>query len=55
MYNDQLVYKLVIWVFFGICLWKDMVLLTYNKTYVDWKLQHLLNDQWSFRNDTFHS
>ncbi len=29
MYNDQLVYKVVIWAFFGISLWKDKVALTY--------------------------
>ncbi len=25
MYNDQLVYKVVIWAFFGISLWKEKV------------------------------
>ncbi len=28
MYNDQLVYKVVIWKFFGISLWKEKVALT---------------------------
>ncbi len=28
MYNDQLVYKVVIWLFFGISLWKEKVALT---------------------------
>ncbi len=28
MYNDQLVYKVVIWAFFGISLWKDKVALS---------------------------
>ncbi len=28
MYNDQLVYKVVIWAFFGISLWKEKVTLT---------------------------
>ncbi len=28
MYNDQLVYKVFIWVFFGISLWKEKVALT---------------------------
>ncbi len=27
MYNDQLVYKVVIWAFFGISLWKEKVAL----------------------------
>ncbi len=27
MYNDQLVYKVVIWTFFGISLWKEKVAL----------------------------
>ncbi len=27
MYNDQLVYKVVIWSFFGISLWKEKVVL----------------------------
>ncbi len=27
MYNDQLVYKVVIWAFFGISLWKEKVVL----------------------------
>ncbi len=27
MYNDQLVYQVVIWVFFGISLWKEKVAL----------------------------
>ncbi len=27
MYNDELVYKVVIWVFFGISLWKEKVAL----------------------------
>ncbi len=27
MYNDKLVYKVVIWVFFGISLWKEKVAL----------------------------
>ncbi len=29
MYNDKLVYKLVIWVFFGKCVWKEKVALKY--------------------------
>ncbi len=29
MYNDQLVYKVVIWAFFGISLWKEKVALKY--------------------------
>ncbi len=28
MYNDQLVYKVIIWAFFGISLWKEKVALT---------------------------
>ncbi len=28
MYNDQLVYRVVIWVFFGISLWKEKIALT---------------------------
>ncbi len=28
MYNDQLLYKVVIWAFFGISLWKETVALT---------------------------
>ncbi len=28
MYNGKLVYKVVIWVFFGISLWKEEVALT---------------------------
>ncbi len=28
MYNDQLVYKVVIWAFFGISLWTEKVALT---------------------------
>ncbi len=28
MYNDQLVYKVVIWTFFGISLWTEKVALT---------------------------
>ncbi len=28
MYNVQLVFKVVIWVFFGIILWKEKVALT---------------------------
>ncbi len=28
IYNDQLVYKVVIWKFFGISLWKEKVALT---------------------------
>ncbi len=28
MYNDKLVYKVVIWVFFGISLWKEKAALT---------------------------
>ncbi len=28
MYNDQLVYKVVIWAFFGISLWTEKVTLT---------------------------
>ncbi len=31
MYNDQLVYKVVIWAFFGISLWKEKVALTIKK------------------------
>ncbi len=31
MYNDQLVYKVVIWVFWGISLWTDNVALTHDK------------------------
>ncbi len=27
MYNDQVVYKVVIWAFFGISLWKEKVAL----------------------------
>ncbi len=27
MYNDQLIYKVVIWAFFGISLWKERVAL----------------------------
>ncbi len=33
MYNDQLVYKVVIWAFFGIRLWKDKEALTPKKEY----------------------
>ncbi len=29
MYNDQLVYNVVIWAFFGISLWKEKVGLIY--------------------------
>ncbi len=29
MYNDQLVYKVVIWAIFGISLWTEKVALTY--------------------------
>ncbi len=29
MYNDQLVYKVVIWAYFGISFWKDKVALRY--------------------------
>ncbi len=29
MYNDQLVYKVAIWAFFGISLWKEKVALSY--------------------------
>ncbi len=28
MYNDKLVYKVVIWAFFGITLWKEKAALT---------------------------
>ncbi len=28
MYNDQLVYKVLIWAYFGISLWKEKVALT---------------------------
>ncbi len=31
MYNDQLVYKVVIWVFFGISLWTEKVALKEQK------------------------
>ncbi len=31
MYNDQLVYKVVIWAIFGISLWKEKVALNYHK------------------------
>ncbi len=31
MYNDQLVYKVVIWAFFGISLWKEKVALIISK------------------------
>ncbi len=30
MYNDQLVYKVVIWAYFGISLWKEKVVLVMN-------------------------
>ncbi len=30
MYNDQFVYEVVIWVFFGISLWKEKVALIGN-------------------------
>ncbi len=33
MYNDQLVYKVVIWPFFGISLWTEKVALTLNLSY----------------------
>ncbi len=29
MYNDQLAYKVVIWAFFGISLWKENVALMF--------------------------
>ncbi len=29
MYNDKLVYKVVIWVFFGISIWKEKEILTH--------------------------
>ncbi len=29
MYNDQLVYKVFIWAFFGISFWKEKVALNY--------------------------
>ncbi len=32
MYNDQLVYKVVIWVFCGVILWKEKEALTYCST-----------------------
>ncbi len=32
MYNDQLVYKVVIWAFFRIGLWKENVALTFSTT-----------------------
>ncbi len=31
MYKDQLVYKVVIWAFFGISLWTEKVALRYKK------------------------
>ncbi len=30
MYNDQLVYKVVIWAYFGISLWKENVALCWD-------------------------
>ncbi len=54
MYNDKLVYKVVIWAFWGISLWKEMVALVFCDTVsilslVDWSafkfiplLYHLL-------------
>ncbi len=34
MYNDQLVYKVVIWAFFGISLWTEKAALT---AYILWR------------------
>ncbi len=34
MYDDQLLYKVVIWVFFGISLWKEKVSLTPDESLV---------------------
>ncbi len=33
MYKDQLVYKVVIWAFFGIRLWKEKVALSLSNTF----------------------
>ncbi len=35
MYNDKLVYKIVIWVFVGISLWKEKEALTMHHANVD--------------------
>ncbi len=34
MYNDQLVYKVVIWAFFGISLWKEKVALNIQRKFL---------------------
>ncbi len=44
MYNDKLVYKVIIWVFFGISLWKEKVALKeyiHNMTFVNSKIVSL--------------
>ncbi len=40
MYNDQLVYNVVIWAFFGISLWTEKVALTYKtpSNQLSWRL-----------------
>ncbi len=36
MYNDQLVYKVVLWAFFGISLWKENVALSKEAMPITW-------------------
>ncbi len=38
MYNDKLVYNVVIWVFLGISLWKEKVALILYKYYYNYTL-----------------
>ncbi len=52
MYNDKLVYKVVIWTFFGISLWKEKVALIYAPSQCEslriplWENQGILTTFW---------
>ncbi len=41
MYDDQLVYKVVIWAFYGISLWTENVVLTFTVTKHEVRIFHL--------------
>ncbi len=45
MYNDQLVYKVFIWAFFGISLWEEKLALT---TFCTNKVFGFWNDKWKY-------
>ncbi len=46
MYNDKFVYKVVIWAFFGISLWKEKVALMWSLPYNLFKYDGTCLDMW---------